>query len=624
MRPTRWVFLLVVAPALLLADEKASCPFGPFPMQAAHLQTQTATLYHQLSVVADAVSSGDHHHRAAASPSNPAAAAQFPPAVNFIDTDSFNKMKQDGVTPTALAGDEEFLRRVTLDLTGQIPDPATVQSFVADTTPNKRAKTIDQLLASDAFVDRWTMWLGDLVQNVTTSANSRELPAGRNAYYNYIHDSIKNAKPYDQIVRELISGNGDSYSVGQANYIVRQNQPNGPIQDSFDNLAAASGDKFLGMPFLCLSCHNGLGHLELVNTYLKSKQRYDFWGDAAFFARVREQKGVSDPNIKNAYSYVVADNVNGQYQLNTTSGNKTPRQPVNGQSTVAPAFLLTGEGPRPGEAWRDAYGRILTAHPQFARATVNYLWKEMFSMGMVEPANNFDLNRLDPNNLPAGQTLQPTNPQLLTDLANAFSQGGYDLRGILRTIANSSTYQLATEYTPGTWNEAWTPDFARHYPHRLMAEEMLDAITKATNVPATLAVSGGMPSVASAMKLPDPLEDRNNFYGRFLDEFGRGNRDDQARTNDTSIAQSLSMMNDAQIVVNRIHQKTANSTVAKVLASTTDPGAVTDQLYLATLSRRPTASERQQCIAYLQGGTLSSRAEDLQWVLLNSLEFLFI
>src|SRR2546423_14440372 len=113
-------------------------------------------------------------------------------------------MKTDGIRAAEISADDEFLRRVTIELTGQIPDSATVQAFLADTSATKRAKTIDQLLASDAFVDRWTMWFGDLVQNVTAASNSREFPGGRNAYYQYIHDSIKSGKAYDQMVREII------------------------------------------------------------------------------------------------------------------------------------------------------------------------------------------------------------------------------------------------------------------------------------------------------------------------------------------------------------------------------------------------------------------------------------
>jgi len=618
MRTIR-VVAVAVAPLLLMADQKSTCPMGPFGLISP--REQQSALYHQISVNAERLAPSTEKHRAADSPGLPTTPG-FPPAANFVDTEIFAKMQQDHVTPTVLAGDEEFLRRVSLDLTGQIPDATAVQSFVADNTPGKRAKMIDQLLASDAFVDRWTMWFGDLVQNVQVSANTREFPHGRNVYYQYIHDSIAANKPYDQMVREVLAGSGDSTVNGQANYVVRQLQPNGPAQDTYDNLSAASGQEFLGMPFLCLSCHNGIGHLDLVNTYLKNKARADFWGNAAFFARARAQQQ-ADATTTNGRKYVVSDATNGQYQLNTTSGNKTPRQPINGQATVAPALLLTTEGPGTTEPWRNAYGRILTANPQFAIASVNYVWKEMFGLAMVEPTNNIDPNRLSASTLPPGQTLQPTHPQLLSDLATNFKQSGYDLRGLLRLIANSSTYQLSTQYTPGAWNETWTPYFARHYPHRLMAEEMLDAITKSTNVPATLAISGGLPTVTSAMKLPDPTENRNNSYGRFLDEFGRGNRDDEARTNDTSIAQALSLMNDSTVVVSRVHRATANSTVARALAASTDPGTIADTLYLATLSRRPTTAERAQAIAYLKSGTLAQKTEDLQWVLLNSLEFLF-
>ncbi len=609
----QWIALAVVAPTLLLGAEKETCPFGPFDLRSP--REQQASLNHQLSVVAEAVAPSGRRR----SVNPPAGDVSYPVSVNYIDDEIFGKMKTDGIRPAPMSTDEEFLRRVTIDLTGQIPDPATVQAFLADKSADKRTKTIDALLASDAFNDRWTMWFGDLVQNVQVSANSREFPQGRNAYYNYIHDSIKASKPYDQMVRELLGGMGDSFLTGVPNFWVRQIQPNGPIQDTYDNLAAESGRMFLGMPMQCISCHNGLGHLDQVNVYLKGHARYDFWGNASFFSRGRAAK--SDKSINNS-SYLITESPTGSYQLNTTSGNKTARAPIGTQTTVSPAFLMTGETPRAGEAWRDAYGRILTANPQFALAAVNYLWQQMFGLGIVEPANNMDPTRYDPNNLPAGQTVQPNHPALLTRLGNDFSTNHYDLRAILRTMAMSNAYQLSTQYNASTWNESWTPYYARHIPRRLMAESLLDAITKATSVPITYAISGGG-TTTSAMKLPDTLEVRGNVYGRFLDEFGRGNRDDESRENDSSIAQALSLMNDGTVVVNRTHRATANSTVAKVLAVSSDPNVITDQLYLATLSRYPTASEKSQAVAYLKSGTLATKTEDLQWVLLNSLEFLF-
>lgn len=606
-------FALALAPVLLYGDDKPACPIDTLALRSPR-QAQAATI-HQLSLVSEAVAASKP--RAVGRPTG-----TMPPMVNFIDSDLFPAMTAAGVAPTAMAGDEEFLRRVSLDLTGQIPDAATVTAFVNDQTANKRSSKIDELLASDAFVDRWTMWFGDLVQNVSQSASIREFPQGRNAYYTFIHDSIKANMPYDQMVRNLISGKGDSFANGASNFWVRQIQNNGPIQDTYDNLAAQAGDKFLGMPFLCLSCHNGLGHLDSINVYLKTKMRYDFWGNAAFFARTKAMRSLNDPNVPNVFKFDVEDNSTGAYQLNTTSGNKTPRTPVNGQSTVTPAFMLTSEAPRSGETYRDAFGRVLTANPQFARAAVNYLWKEMFGLGIVEPTNAFDLDRLDPNNLPPGWTLLPTNAQLLNDLTSEFTKDGYNLRTILRIMATSSSYQLSTAYTPGAWNEAWTTYFPRHLTHRLMAEEMLDAITKATSVPVTFTLSGGG-QVTQAMKLPDTLESRNNNYGRFLDEFGRGDRDTTARTNDTSIAQALSLMNDNPVVVSRVHKNTVGSSVAKILAASTDPATIATQLYLNTLSRHPTSAELSQAVAYLRSGTLSQKTEDLQWVLLNSLEFEF-
>jgi len=156
----QWIALAVVAPTLLLGVEKETCPFGPFDLRSP--SEQQASLYHQLSVRAEAVAPSGR--RRATDP--PPGGVSYPASVNYIDDEIFGKMKTDGIRPAAISSDEEFLRRVTIDLTGQIPDSATVQSFLADKSADKRVKMIDTLLASDAFVDRWTMWFGDLVQNV--------------------------------------------------------------------------------------------------------------------------------------------------------------------------------------------------------------------------------------------------------------------------------------------------------------------------------------------------------------------------------------------------------------------------------------------------------------------------
>ncbi|MGE5717614.1 MAG: DUF1549 domain-containing protein [Acidobacteriota bacterium] len=544
-----------------------------------------------------------------------------------IDVEIFGKMAADGIVPTVRSSDAEFLRRVTLDLVGRIPDPATLAAFLADQHPDKRARLVDNLLRSDAFNDRWTMWLGDLLENVkTTVANGIEQPLGRNALYAYLRASLAQGKPYDQLVRELIAGTGDSFGAGPPNFWVRNIATMGVAQDTWDNEAAASGEKFLGMQINCTGCHNGAGHTDAVNVYLSTKTRMDFWKNAAFFAQTTATGSTDAASGKR--KYLLADNTTGSYLLNTTSGNRPARQPAAGQTNkVAPAFYLTGETPQAGKPLRAEYARMLTAHPQFARASVNYLFKEMFGVGIVDPADGFDLFRLDPGTLPPGQTLQPSHPALLTELANEFVSSGYDLRAMLRTMANSDAYQLSARYTPGPWNETWTRHFARRITRRMTSEQLLDAIFTASGVAPTnagsdvLAVASATPA-ARAMALPDTTEGMGR-YATFLNTFMRGNRDTNPRSQETSSLQALALMNDASTILPRVLSATAASLVARTLKATSKPDEIAEALFAGTLSRLPSAAEKAGAVAYLKSGTLAAKAENLQWVLFNKLEFAF-
>lgn len=597
---------------------RAECAYDATEVRSSrelwHVVSRNAELVAPSNLQTDAATSAKR--RAVAPPSTSTYTAR-----NFIDNEIFGKMVRDKIQWTVRAMDEEFLRRVSLDLTGQIPTADKVKSFVADTSADKRDRIIDELLNSDGFVDRWTIWFGDLVGNVQVTANIREYYQGRNAYYNWMRDGFASGKPYDQMVRESISASGASFTTGPVNYWVRQILTNGPPQDTYDNMSAATGEHFLGLPLNCISCHNGRAHLEAVNSSLVSRTRYDFWKNAAFFA----QETVTprrDP-VANVNEYVIADNTTGAYRLNTTSGNKSARAPAAGQpAIVEPAFFMSGEAPKADEPRRQAYGRILTSSPQFARATVNYLWKELFGIGIVEPADSFDLLRQDPATLAPGATLQPTHPQLLTKLADSFVASGYNVRALLKLMVQSNAYQLASRYTPGPWNELWTTYYARHYPRRIMAESVLDALTRATNVPAPITVNG-LGAVTRAMALPDPTEPgARTQYGLLLSAFGRGDRDTTPRSHDGSIVQALELMNDA-VVTSRIRTTNSVTTVARVYAATKDPGTIADELYIATLSRRPTAVERESAVTYLKSGDLARKTEDLQYALINRLEFLF-
>lgn len=611
---TLCVALCLVGAIVTVAQEpepepRADCSFdaGAYP--------SPGEVWRRISAQAEAVAPSSGRRRAVAPPPDAL------PIRNFVDEEIFGKMRRDGIRWTTPATDEEFLRRLYLDLTGQIPTADRVKQFAADTSTTKRDRVIDELLASIEFADRWTLWFGDLVQNVVISANINMGPTGRNAYYTFIRDSFRSNKPYDALVRDVITGKGGQNTSGAANYWVRQIQTNGPIHDTWDNLSADTGEKFLGLPLNCISCHGGLGHLEQVNSGLVRRTREDFWKNAAFFAQ-EYHRAQRDAN--NRIEWYIEPSAGVQriprgYTLNTTSGNKTPRQPVGQTSTVEPAFFLSGEKPAAGETPRTAYARILTAHPQFARASANYVWKEIFGLGIVEPADSFDLLRQDAATLPPGATLQPTHPQLLTRLAEHFSGSGFDLRTLLKTIVTSNAYQLSATYTPGPWSDLWTPYYARHYPRRMLAESVADAVARATSVPLPRVTIAGL-QIDRAMQLPDPTEPRGAF-ALFINGFGRGNRDDTPRSREGSIVQALSMLNDT-FITTRV-RATGNSTVQRVLAATRDAGTIADELYIATLSRRPTAAERSAAIARLTSGDIVTNTEDLQFTLLNRLEFLY-
>jgi hypothetical protein len=297
-------------------------------------------------------------------------------------------------------------------------------------------------------------------------------------------------------------------------------------------------------------------------------------------------------------------------------------------SVVAPNYPFAAGGPsaggvQPGGSRRQALAQQVTGDIQFSRAIVNYIWEKFMVQAFVSPSNTFDLARLDPNNPPAAPwTLQPTNPQLLEALAEWFQANHYDLRALMSLIAKSNAYQLSSTY-PGTWNISYVPYYARRYVRRLDAEEVHDAITKATAIPGNYTLSGSaLPPVQWAMQFPDTTEPRSNgTVSAFLNAFGRGDRDSNSRRSDGSILQSLDMLN-SPVLLGRIHQNNQGSHVAILLTQTSDPQTILWDLFLNTLSRPPTDQE----IAFFtpmfqQLG--NQAAENIQWVLLNKVDFLF-
>lgn len=550
---------------------------------------------------------------------------------NYIDEEVFGKMERDKVPSAGLSTDEEFIRRVTLDLTGRIPTADQIRQFVADQSPTKRDRLVDSLIGTPEYVDRWTMWMGDLLKNSARASNVVRYAQGRNAFYYAIKYAIERNMPYDQFVTALIAGSGNNFSAdaGYVNYLVGAATPMGPRQDTYDTAAVQASTRFLGIETMdCLLCHNGEGHLNALNVWATNTKREQAWGMASFFSRMQFRPRIesTEPVIR---SFDVAELRGGDYELNTDSGNRTPRAPVDGKSVITPQYLFTGERPGPGENYRVAFARMLTKDRQFARATVNYLWAQFFGLGIVDPPTNFDLARLDPKNPPAEPwTLQPSNPELLEKLADEFIASGYNLQTTMRSITKSSAYQLSSKFA-GEWKEEYTPYFARKLVRRLDSEEMYDAISRATGVFPTFNIQYYTNSIQWAMQLPDtfePVPVRGRPYTQdalqarmFLDTFGRGDRDQLPRSNIPSILQSLALMN-SPAVTNRIRQSAINGTLASQRAD--DVKTYVDNIFLTVLGRKPTTAEQDQAVAMFQRDR-NQGAQDLMWVLVNKIDFLY-
>jgi len=288
-------------------------------------------------------------------------------------------MQAAGVTPAGTTNDYEFIRRATLDLTGRIPTPDAVLSFANSTSATKRVELVTTLLASPGWVDKWTMFYGDLFQNNSVNSQIKRFPAGVQAFYTYIKTSLQNNKPYDRMVRELISAQGgDTYTQGELNWIIGGVVTGGPVQDDFDQQTAYMADTFLGIYHVnCLLCHNGRGHLDTVNLWGDQQTRSKAWGLSSFRSRTATAQVRYDSTNNNVFYWSAVDNspkFKTDYALNTTT-EIVPRVPASAPSPPSPRCTCSTARPRPKPA-RCIAGHAL--HP-------DHLWQLGYALGQLRP-----------------------------------------------------------------------------------------------------------------------------------------------------------------------------------------------------------------------------------------------
>ena len=494
------------------------------------------------------------------------------PQHNYIDTHIDAKLQKLKIQPSGLTDDATFLRRVTLDLTGQLPTPDEVRAFLADATPTKlkRSKWIDKLIARPAYTDYWTIKWGDLLQSSRKYLGEK----GTFAFREWIRDSIATNKPYDKMARELLTSRGSSYEDPAGNYFRATREPK-PTMEKTTQV-------FMGVRLVCAQCHDHPFERWTQNQYYQM---------SAFFSAVGLRPG-----------YEIGEEI--VFDQRADYDMKHPKD----SRVVAPEFLVASTVPVPipsDDRRRDALATWLASkqNPFFAKAIANRVFSYFFGRGIIDPVD--DIRASNP----------AVNPALLDALTKDLTDHNFDIQYLMRTIANSRAYQAAI--TPNEWNDKDTDNFSHAAPRRVGAEALMDAVASAAGARPNFPE---VPEDTSATQLPDPHVGKDGF----LDLFGRPSRESACeceRRVDLSLPQALNLVNGRTISDAVADPK---GRVAKLILGGKSDAAIVEEMYLAAFSRLPNKVESERGQKYLSGGARAVRAQDLLWALLNSKGFLYI
>jgi hypothetical protein len=489
------------------------------------------------------------------------------PANNYVDTHVHNKLHKLRMTPSEVCSDEVFVRRLYLDITGLLPTVEESAAFLADPSPDKRSKLIDQLLEKKEFTELWVMKFAELLQ-IHTDDNQGMSYKATLLYFNWLKDRIANNVPMDQIVKDLLTSKGGTFTNPATNY----------YQVERDNLKITENvaQVFMGMRLQCAQCHN--------HPFDRWTQD-EYFSFASFFSQVGRKRG-ADPRENIIY--------------NRKTGEIN--HPVH-KKPMTPKFLGddTPEIPK-GSDRREVLAQWLASpkNPFFARNLANLVWAHFFGQGIIEPVDDVRVSN------------PPSNPELLDELSAKFTEYNYDFKKLVRDVCNSRIYQLSTKTNAS--NETDTRNFARSQLRRLRAEVMLDVISQATE---TKNKFQGLPLGAKAIQIAD-----GRVSNYFLTTFGRAKRETVCSCEvvmEPSLSQALHLLN-GDTTNNRIKQ---GKVVDSSIKAGKKPDQIVDELYLRCYSRKPSTAEKANLLASLDSENPREGLEDVFWALLNSKEFMF-
>ena len=500
---------------------------------------------------------------------------------NFIDESAATKFRELGIAPSGLCDDSTFVRRAFLDAIGTLPTSDQVRNFVGDQNPQKRQILIDSLLGltgnpdldryNDQYAAQWTLKWSDLLRNTSSGNTSDEQRMW--AMHNWIRDSFRTNKPFDEFVRELITAKGSIFSNGPASYY--------KINDNSADLAEATAQLFLGTRLQCAKCHH--------HPFEKYSQA-DYYAFSAFFSRVGNKN--SEEFGLFGRETVVMVKSSGDVRHPRTSKVLKPK-PLEGDEIdhdldrrIPLAAWLTSQDNR-----------------NFARSVVNRYTSYLLGRGLVEPVD--DMRATNP----------PTNPALMEGLTDHFIASNFDLKQLVRVVMSSRLYQLQSQ--PTTENVSDNKFYTHFKVKRMSAEPLLDAIDAVTASPTKFK---GLPPGTRAIELPD-----GEYPDHFLNTFGKPRRVSVCeceRMPDENLGQALHTLN-GDIIATKLSSKSGR--VASLIASQKTDAEIVAELYLVALSRDPSDAETRAALEFLpEAASRQELFEDLLWTLINSKQFLFV
>ena len=474
------------------------------------------------------------------------------PTNNKVDEFVADKLKRTKTLPSEIASDEEFLRRIHLDLTGLPPTAEDVLKFAEDNRSSKikRDELIDKLVGNDDYIDHWTNKWADLLL-----VNRKFLGTEGSAdFRNWIRTEVASNTPYDEFARKIITASGSNKVNPPASYYKVLREPT-EIMENTTQL-------FLATRFNCNKCHDHPFERWTQDQYYET---------TAYFAQVSLKK--DDKSGDKRIGGTAVEGSKPLYEIIYDRNEGETKHDRTGEITP-PAFPFAADHKTPQKASRrENFAAWLTAsdNEYFAKSYVNRIWGYMTGTGIIEPID--DIRAGNP----------PTNPELLNWLTDQFIESGFDVRHLVKIITKSRTYQLSVK--TNKWNEDDTINYSHAKARRLPAEVLFDAIYRVTG---TKSKFPGVPEGTRAAQLPDSGV---KLADGFLGNLGRPARESACeceRSNDLQLGPIMALIS-GPTVGNAISAK--DNAITKLVSDMADDEKMIDELFLRVLNRHATPEE---------------------------------